>query len=305
MDAMETVDRLGRAQHGLVTRAQVIGAGWSASGVRRRVAAGRLVVVRPGVYRLAGVPVTWEQRLLAAVLAAGPGAVASHRSAARLWGLMDDDAVEVTVLAGRRPRLPEAVVHRSGDLSQDPPVRRSGIPVTSPLRLLVDLGSVVRASVLEDVLDRALERRLVTVAGAERVLDRLAGRGRAGAGALRVVLDERALGADRPDSVLEARMARLLRAADLPTAVFQHDVRRGGAFVARVDFAYPDVRLAIEVDGWASHSSPRALQSDLARQNALVALGWTVLRFTWPDVVRRPGEVASQVARVLWTLRTA
>ena len=78
MDAMEALDRLGAAQHGLVTGAQVDGAGWAASGRRRLVAAGRLLVVRPGVYRLAGAPVTWEQGVLAAVLAAGPGAVVSH-----------------------------------------------------------------------------------------------------------------------------------------------------------------------------------------------------------------------------------
>jgi very-short-patch-repair endonuclease len=179
------------------------------------------------------------------------------------------------------------------------------VPVTSPLRMLVDLGAVLDAGAVEDVLDRTLERRLVTLAGVERALAELAGRGRAGAGVLRAVLEHRALGSARPESLLEPRMARLIRDAGLPSAAFQHEVRHAGRLVARVDFAYPDVRLAVEVDGWGSHSSPRAFQSDLARQNALVALGWTVLRFTWPDVVRRPAIVGTDIRRVLRTLRTA
>jgi very-short-patch-repair endonuclease len=70
-------------------------------------------------------------------------------------------------------------------------------------------------------------------------------------------------------------------------------------FVARVDFAYPDRRLAIEVDGYELRASPAAMQSDLDRQNALVREGWTVLRFTWADVVRRPARVAELVRSTL------
>lgn len=239
------------------------------------------------------------------MLAAGAGAMASHRSAARLWGLLDADVLEVTVPAERRPRLAGVVLHRSADVADGRPVLRHAVPVTPPRRMLVDLGAVVGAGPVEDILDRALERRLVTVTGVERSLSELGARGRSGAGVLRGVLDRRALGAARPDSLLEPRMARLLADFALLTAAFQHEVRRGGRLVARVDFTYPDVRLAVEVDGWGAHSSPRALQSDLARQNALVGLGWTVLRFTWPDVVHRPAVVAADVRRVLWTLRTA
>ncbi len=90
-------------------------------------------------------------------------------------------------------------------------------------------------------------------------------------------------------------MARLLRSHGLPPAVFQHVVHRDGKFVARIDFAYPGILVAMEVDGRASHASPRAFQSDLVRQNELVTLGWTVIRFTWHDVVRRPAQVALTV----------
>ncbi|MGH9269189.1 MAG: endonuclease domain-containing protein, partial [Acidimicrobiales bacterium] len=147
--------------------------------------------------------------------------------------------------------------------------------------------------------------RLFTIAGVETALEAVARRGRRGAGVLRRILDERALGDARPDSLLESRMARLLKSAELPPAAFQHDIYAGRRFVGRVDFAYPEVRLAIEVDGWEAHASPEALQGDLSRQNALVGAGWTVLRFTWHDIVRRPPAVATAITRVLGPLTLA
>jgi very-short-patch-repair endonuclease len=287
------IDRLAAVQHGLVRYEQMLQRGLSRRQVARWAAAGRLQRVAPRTYRIAGSPETEEQRLLAAVLAAGPGAVASHRSAAALWGLIDGmpPEVELTVHHPRLPRVP-AVVHRSRDLTDDVVTTRHFIPVTNPLRTIVDLGAVLRRHEVEEALDRALVRRLLSVAGAEGARARLAKPGRDGTGVLRHVLDERALGRDRPDSVLEPRMARLLRARRLPAPAFQHDVVVQGRRVARVDFAYPEVLLAIEVDGLEAHSTPSALQADLARQNRLVAAGWTVLRFTWHDVVRRPTTVA-------------
>ncbi|MGI8685288.1 MAG: type IV toxin-antitoxin system AbiEi family antitoxin domain-containing protein [Acidimicrobiales bacterium] len=305
MEPIAWLDVLAGTQRGLVRRRQLLDHGISAATISRWLASGRLVMVQPGVYRLAGAPVTWEQRLLAGVLTAGNGAVASHRSAARLWDVLDTDVLEITVPADRRVRVAGVTVHRSGDVSGARVVPRHGIPTTTPLRLFVDLGAVVPAGVLEDALDRALGRQLVSVEGVMAALSAVGRHGRTGAGVLRRLLDERALGTDRPDSLLEPRMARLLRSHGLPDAAFQHELRRGGRFVARVDFAYPELRLAIEVDGFEKHSSPRALQDDLRRQNALVSLGWTVLRFTWADVVRRPARVAAEISSVLRSLQLA
>jgi very-short-patch-repair endonuclease len=300
-----SLDSLARRQHGLVERSQLLGHGISPGAIARWMATGRLVGAFPSVYRLAGAPVTWEQRLLAAVMATGPGSLASHRAAARLWKVAEGDEIEVTVPGCRRRRPPGVVVHRSSDLVGARAIRRGGIATTTPLRMLVDLGAVVTSGELEDALDRALTSRLVTVAGVAAALEEVARSGRRGAGTLRTVLDGRALGAAPADSLLEPRMARLLRAHGLPPAAFQHDVFDAGRFVARVDFAYPDLRIALEVDGLESHSSPRALQADLHRQNALVVLGWTVLRFTWVDVVRRPARVAAEVRRILRSQETA
>lgn len=300
MGGLTWLDTRAGDQHGLITRAQLVEAGVSATMVGRWLQRGRLVTAFPAVYRVPGAPVTWEQRLLAAVLAAGDGALASHRSAARLWELLDDDVIEVTVPVESRPRLRgAAAIHRSGDVEDAHVVRRHGVPATTPMRTLVDLGAVAGPALVEDALDKALTARLVTIAGVENELDELARPGRRGAGVLRRILDRRALGASRPDSILEPRMARLLRRYDLPAAAFQHRVVKGGRFVAQVDFAYPNAKLAIEVDGFEAHSSPRALQSDLRRQNDLVGAGWTVLRFTWEDVVRRTAAVAAQIRNSL------
>ncbi len=285
-----------RRQHGVVSRGQALAAGVSSSALDRAVAAGRLERVHQGAYRYPGAPRTWEQCLLAAVLGAGGDAVASHRSAAQLWGIGPHaEVVELSVRRGRLPRTAGAVVHRSLDLEPRWTTQHRGIPVTNPLRTLRDLGAVAPAWVVQDALERAVVARLVTVAAVEQARAELAGRGRSGAGVLGRILDDQALGARPPDSVLEARLASILRRARVPEPVFQHEVRHGRRFVGRVDFAYADLQLAIEVDGLDAHGSATALQRDLARQNALVEAGWTVLRFTWHDVIRRPDTVVEAV----------
>jgi very-short-patch-repair endonuclease len=287
-------------QHGVVHLRQARTCGLSHDGVRRRQRAGRLTEVHPLVFRLAGVPDTHLTALRAAALAVAPDGVASHRSAAWLWGLLpDDDAiVEVTVPRARGPRLRGVVVHRSRDLIVGHTTLRHGIPVTNPLRTLVDLGAVCSRWTVEDALDRGLIAKRFTVAAVEWLLHEVARPGRRGCGVLRTVLDDRALGAARPDGLLEPRMARVLRSHGLPPAAFQHQVPEAAA---RLDFAYPELRLGIEVDGYDVHGTPRAMTADHERQNRLVMAGWTVLRFTWEQVVRRPGEVAKAVRAALGT----
>lgn len=298
--AATRVARRARAQHGLITYYQLLDCGISAATIADWTASGRLERVHPRVYRLAGSPQTWEQGAMAAVLCTG--GVASHRTAARFWALGDYLDIEVTVPRTRRGSTTGGFeVHRSRDLDPKYVTVRRGIAVTNPMRTLVDLGAVkeVKDEHVADALERALLARVCSVVAIERVLDDVARRGRAGAGVIRRVLDERALGRARPDGLLEARMARILREHGLPTPHFQYNVRNRGRFVARVDFAYPDVLLALEVDGFEVHGTPKALQHDLARQNVLVALGWRVLRFTWLDVVRRPEWVAGHVDQML------
>ncbi len=196
-------------------------------------------------------------------------------------------------------RLHGVTVHRSSDLNSSVTTTRNGLSVTTPARTLVDLGAVQSIRVVERCLDAALSRRLVTLHGLRTTLDSVGRRGRRGVGALRALLDERSGAAELAESVLEARMLRLCRTHGLPEPVCQHEVRRGNHLVGRIDFAYPADRVAIEVDGYESHASLHAFRHDRTRQNELVGLGWTVLRFTWDDVVHQPARVARVVAGVL------
>ena len=171
-----------------------------------------------------------------------------------------------------------------------------GVPCTEVARTLVDLGAVMSAMTVERALDRALGRGLVSVNAVRTVVDAVAKRGRRGVGVIRPMLDERD-GLEPPAGVLEARMATLLRGECIRTFVPEYEVWHDGRFVARVDFADPAARLAVEVDGYAAHSALDAFRRDRFRQNALVAAGWTVLRFTWREVDGLSPRVAIEIAR--------
>ena len=295
---MEELDRIGQRQLGLVTTPQFAECKVASTTLRNWKSKKRIEEVQPRVYRLAGAPRTWESKLLAACLSSG--GCASHLSSARLWGMSDSDDLHVTIPYSRRSRLRDVTVHRSGDIGDDRTLYRNGIPTTTPMRALVDLGAVTDAHAVEDALDRALVQRLFVLASVERALAKVAKPGRSGAGVLRAVLDQRALQRGMPDGLLEPRMARLVKKYGLPTPVFQHRVYSvGGVFLGRVDFAYPELKIAIEVDGWEAHATPAQLDRDLARQNKLILEGWTVLRFSWKRVVLRPAEVAAQIAAAL------
>jgi very-short-patch-repair endonuclease len=302
--ALRAVDHLASRQYGLGTRDQLVPI-IGAAAVDRWLESTRLEALHPGVYRFTGTPPVPEQAILAAVLAGGSGALASHRAAAWLWRLLPDrlgaPGPEITVPTPRRPILDGVIVHRSHDLHAERPAWHRGIPITNPLLTMLHLGAVVGVDVLHDAVELGVGRRLFTVAGLEAVHDRVGRPGRNGAGALRRLLDDRALGAKPADGLLEPRMAGLLRRYRLPGACFQFEIEIGERTYF-IDFAYPDVKLAIEVDGYEQHSSPRAMQRDLERQNDLVAAGWTVLRFTWRDVVRRPSDVARRIREQLSAL---
>lgn len=292
---------LAERQLGLLTRRQALEQGWSPGRIDRAVAARRWVVERPGVYRIAGAPASREQALLAACLACRSGGSAvSHRAAADVHGarIRDPLPLEVSVWRGTMPRLHGVVVHRSRDLGPDQIQQVGALPVTTPTRVLVDLGQVEPWWIVGDVLDTFLARRLVTIDGVRLALAGHSKRGRTGCGALRRVLEHRGLLLEEPDSVLELAFSRLMRDHGLPTFDHQHPVMVGGR-QRRIDFALPHLRLAIELDGYEHHSGTERFDDDRARADELVLAGWTVLRFTWQQVIHRPEWVASVVRRAL------
>lgn len=294
----EPVPPITSAQHGAFTRGQARAAGITERAIDGAVARHDWRRLRRGVYATAGAPASDHQRLMAAVLGAGDGAMASHLSAAWLWDMADDLELAVTVPVGRSPRLTGVTVYR-----RDLPTSsvRQRVPVTNPLRTVLDLGSLGRGFV-DEAVDRGLASRLLTVAAVEAELDRLAGRGRAGVQTVREALDRRLATDRRPPSVLESRMGRLVKAARLPLPVTEYPVLEGSY---RLDFAWPTARVAVEVDGYRAHSSWDAFSGDRRRQNDLVLAGWTVQRFTWDDVRYRPAQVASAIRAALGASRSA
>lgn len=166
------------------------------------------------------------------------------------------------------------------------------IPVTAPARTLIDLAGCVDSNVLEEALDDALRRRLVTVARVRWHQRELGAR--AGCKTLTGLLDARATTTRAPESVFETKLLRVLRAAGLPPPAVQYRV---GNY--RLDFAYPDARIAIEADGFRFHSSRRQWDRDRARRYALTAMGWTLLPVTWTQLHERPEEVVEAVRGLL------
>ncbi|MCZ7527271.1 MAG: DUF559 domain-containing protein [Acidimicrobiia bacterium] len=287
-------------QLGLFTRAQALGAGFSASAVDRRLGEGHWEPVLPGVYRQAGGLTSRRQLLLAAVLWAGPDAVASHATAGHLWGLdgcRDDGPVELSASRTRGLSAEGLSVHRPVRLDPADVTVTEGIPVTTVARTLLDLGGVVSSYWLEAALEDALRRGLVTIAELVARVDDLGVRGRPGVAAVRRVIEERGDAAPL-ESALEVRVWRLLRLSGLPLPRRQYPVEAGGASY-RLDFAWPHERVAVEADGYAVHGGREAFQSDRVRLTALAGAGWRVLHVTWEDCSRRPEPFLRDLRRAL------
>ena len=263
---------------------------------RRAVASGRLLEVHPGVARLPGAPVTPEQRIAAAVLAI-PGSMASHRSAAYLWGVERPprEPVDVIVVGTRiKRRLDDVVVHHPTDTADLRVVVRSRIATTNVLRMLCDLGAVDESGV-ERAVEHAVVAGYVRLSGLRALVDRHAVRGRHGVAALRAAVEAWPLGNKPPDSVLEVRMAKLLREGRLPPATFHPDI--GGI---EVDFRVDGTPIVLECDGWEWHAKrPERARRDRERDAYLLALGYPTIRFTWGCITERRSETIRRIRAVL------
>ena len=288
----QAVVELAARQHWAFSREQAVDLGFPPGTCDRRLQRGEwLKGVHPGVYVLPGHTVSWHQRVMSGVLAAPEGAVASHRSAAVLHGVREGSPVEIIVPPGAN-RRGAALAHR-GALERRDRVVLVGIPATAIDRTLVDLAAVVDDRVLEQACEAAFRLGLTTPERVEQRLGELAAPGRVGVARLRRVLKRRARGR-AAGSVIEVRVMQLLRDAGLGEPVRQYEIVIGGKRYF-LDLAYPEERLVIEVDGEESHGGVQ-FQGDRARQNALVLAGWTVLRFTWADVMEQPDRLVAVVA---------
>ena len=284
--ADEAIAALAGRQHGVVSLTQLRALGLSDVAVRRRVETGRLHRLHRAVYAVGHTALTMRSRELAAVFACGPEAVLSHRSAARLWGLVRSaPRVEVT---SRRSRSPGSgiVVHRS-DLATGERAAIDGIPVTTPNRTITDIADSLTEPQLRHAIHEAEVRRLFDLNHVHVVP------GRRGSHRLASVLS-----AWTPPQFTrneaERRFLRLCERHGLRTPLA--NARVGGY---EVDFHWPDARLVVEVDGAAAHHTRRNFESDRRRDRVLAALGVQVVRVTWLDLTGDGARLARQIEAIL------
>lgn len=296
---MDLLD-LAAAQHSAFHLDQARDLGISPTRFKGLIARREVERAAPGVYVVRGVRPTWRQRLMVATLSM-PGAMASHRAAARLRGLegFDIAAVEVLVVRGRtRRRVPRgAILHETMDLKASDIDEVDGIPCTSLVRTLVDLPAVAhefKAGVALDHASRHDADLLGAVAARHREVAR---RGRDGTVALRELLAERGFG-DLVDSGFERRALRLITDSDLPRPVTQHHVVDGD-FECWLDLAWPDRMVAMECDSLKHHTGDRAFRWERKRRRRLTALGWNVLEYTYREVTQEGPMVLRELGKQL------
>jgi very-short-patch-repair endonuclease len=288
------------AQHWLLAHAQVIEAGGSPTQIERRVELGRWERVDARVYRLAGTPRSWEATVLAPVLSAGPRSMASHLCAAALHGIpgFARATPEISIPRGNRYRREGVRSHESTDLDRCARQPISGVPTTDLPRALLDVGRYVGDRRLHRSIEWARRERGITWSDLIRTLARHARRGRPGIQRLRRVISANAHRAEVTDSDFELLVLALLREHGLPEPVLHFRVLNGTRFVAEIDLAYPNLKIAIELDG-SHHLEADVRERDLPRQNDLVLLGWTVLRFTWDRFATHPEAIVGEIRAAL------
>ncbi|MGH2807204.1 MAG: hypothetical protein ACRDKT_08005 [Actinomycetota bacterium] len=169
------------------------------------------------------------------------------------------------------------------------------VPVTSVPRTLMDLGAVCPPIRVEIALDNAVARGLTSLPALDRYLNEVGGRGKRGAAVMRSVLAPRLEAGGTPTNGGETKLFVALRRARLPIPKMQYDVLDGsGRRVANVDFAYPERRLAIELESWTYHSGKRRMDRDLDRRNDLTGANWRVIWARNSDL-ERPDQLIQRI----------
>jgi hypothetical protein len=281
MQPIERVVRLARRQYGLVTHEQCLRLGMKASTIAERLADGSWRQERVGVYVVGGVPPAWEQTVLAVTLPY-EDCWLTHGTGAKLWGL--PNAPEIGTIEALRPygrslRLAGVTLRRSRIITPADATRHKRIPVTSIGRTIVECaGRLTVAETLKNI-DAAVRRDRRHLEATRAAFARLASGGNRRLLAIRAALGLRLPGYDPGESDLELRSLHALTGAGLPMPVQQLPVTLHGKRY-RIDLAYPDLKIAIELLGWEWHGGRAAFDADHARANDLVSIGYRLLQFT-------------------------
>lgn len=288
LDDTRRVAALAARQHGNVTLAQLRAIGLSLGEIRERNDQGWLIRRHTGVYAVGHVPRTRESRWLAAVLALGQGAVLSHVAAGAHWRMLAGAAITEVIVptTAGRPKRDGIVVHRQRLPASHVTVHH-GIPVTTPIRTMLDLAAVLSLGALARAFEQAqVLHQLPPAPLAAEVLSRPRHRGNA---KLRRIL----IGAVDPAdvrSVLELRFLRMCASYGLPRP--EVNVRIGAW---TPDFLWPEHRLVVETDGFDFHRTAAARRRDAAKDAFLRGEGLEVIRLTWADVAELTAATAARI----------
>ena len=235
---------------------------------------------------------------MAAVLACGPGAVLSHRSAAYLHGVLDDSRNRVDVIApNRRGRAPAGIsAHRDGTLTETDRVRIDGIPCTSLARTLLDIAATQSPDTLRYAVTQSEVEEIFDLIEVVELLKR--SRGRRGVARLRLAIEHHDPQEQEARLELEKRLLRLFKRAELPRAeVNGHLVVDGISLMP--DFIWRDAGLIVEADSRRVHGTATAFEKDRLRDQRLAAAGWTVIRVTWRQVTNEPERLIQTLGSLL------
>jgi hypothetical protein len=283
---------LAARQHGLVSIDQLLTLGLSREAVQRRVTAGRLHRVHQGVYAVGHMRLTQRGRWMAAVLAGGPNAVLSHRSAAALHGLLPPGVTHVTT--PRRLRDRDGIRFHTRSLPFDEVTHPDGIPTTTVARALLDIAASEPRQ-FERAFNEAEYRRLTDATGIAELVDRYP-RAR-GLACVRAVICDPADGHTRED--LEHTFLELLDRHGIERPALNADLELEPGRWIRPDCMWREARLIVELDGRAAHATGSRFESDRERDRLLVLAGWRIVRITWRALATEPGRIARDVRRLL------
>jgi Transcriptional regulator, AbiEi antitoxin len=282
---------LARTQYGVVSFSQLRRLGFSKGAIDRMVGAERMHRVHRGVYAVGHADLSPHARCMAAVLGCRP-AVLSHGAAAWLWGLLPRCPAEVTVTVSSGFHQRAGIeLHRATRLAPEEWGRMARIPVTSLPRTLLDLATTEPARRLQGAIERAERLGLLDLIEIDALLQRR--RGEPGTRRLREALEI------YRDPVFSRSRAGLLfldliKKAGLPRPALN-------TYVAghEIDAYWEAERFAVEVDGWETHRTRAAFESDPVRQEDLKLAGIDSIRLTARRIERKPGAVAERLQRLL------
>jgi very-short-patch-repair endonuclease len=281
-----------RKQHGAVARRQLISLGFSAKAIEYALAVGRLHPTEwRGVYAVGRPELTTFGRWRAAQLSRGPYAVVSHDTAGALWEIWKprDRVIHLSLPAVGKPRSGRGIVVHRRALRRGDTTRQRGIPVTTPLRTVIDLAARCDRPRAERLINDADAQNLLRADTLHEALDTV--EGQPGVPLLREILDPATF--VLTDSHLEQLFLALVRRAGLPRPQSQ---RRLGK--TRVDFFWPELNLVVEVDSLRYHRTQLQQAEDRERDHLHLLAGRTYVRFTYDQIAHDPDYVVAVLSEI-------